>query len=114
MSIAFMDLTRIGPKGELRTSTGLRYGGGVSLLLPDPRVALTTTGVPNLGDHNARYAARISDCLGILPSGLKVDLIWPGPMGHCSCGASLLTCGESPCGIDVTIDGELGELDAPR
>lgn len=105
-----MAIMRVGSRGELTTSTGICWGG-VLLRLPDPRVTLTTTGVPNLGDSGGQYVARIVDSIGVLPPGLSVGLLWPGPMGHCKVGASLTTCGDAPCGIDIVIDGEMGELD---
>lgn len=108
-----MDMTRLGPKGELRTSNGILWGG-VSLRLPDPRVTLCTTGVPNLGDHGAKYLARITDERGVVPQGVLVTLLWPGSMGHCMVGAALLSTGDDPHAIDVRIDGELGEMDGPR
>jgi hypothetical protein len=104
-----VDRSRVDEHGWLRTTRGLGMKS-VSLGLPDRRVRMRTEGVVNLGDPRARYLAVIADDRGPMPDGFLVELMWPGYPFPQS-GATLVTCEDHVCGILVSIDGELGELD---
>jgi len=104
-----VDRTRVDEHGWLWTTKGLGMQS-VSLELPDRRVRMRVEGVVNLGDPRARYLAVVADDRGPMPDGFLVELRWPGYPGS-QAGATLVTCEDHACGILVSIDGELGELD---